>query len=166
MDATAQSAPLDSFLAPSAVAVIGASPDTGRIRGVLLQLLRANGYRGAIHPINPNHREINAARQVGVAGSVFEHHRRLIALRHAEPAVVDGDFTLLLPDDDQLFVFTRCHEQTELVVIANFSGQPADLPGVLLDRCAGAELLVGERTEPTMQPWESRVHRRQLPAGD
>lgn len=59
MDATAQSAPLDSFLAPSAVAVIGASPDTGRIRGVLLQSLRANGYRGAIHPINPNHREID-----------------------------------------------------------------------------------------------------------
>jgi len=117
-------------------------------------------------PVNPNHREINAAGQVGVAGSVFEHHRRLTALRHAEPAVVEGDFTLLLPNHEQLFVFTRCHEQTELVVIANFSGQPADLPGVLLDRCAGAELLVGERTEPTMQPWESRVHRRQLPAGD
>lgn len=111
-------------------------------------------------PVNPNHREINAARQVGVAGSVFEHHRRLIALRHEEPAVAHGDFTLLLPDHDQLFVFARCHEGTELVVVANFSGQPAVVPGALLDRCAEAELVIGDARGADLRPWESRVFRR------
>jgi oligo-1,6-glucosidase len=112
--------------------------------------------------INPNHVEINAARQVGVPGSVFEHHRRLIALRHEEPAVVHGDFTMLLPDDEQLFAFTRAHEGTELVVVANFSGRPAELPGVLADRCEGAELLIGDRRETDLLPWESRVYRRAI----
>jgi oligo-1,6-glucosidase len=28
---------------------------------------------------------------------VFAHHRRLIALRHADPVVALGDFTMLLP---------------------------------------------------------------------
>jgi oligo-1,6-glucosidase len=111
-------------------------------------------------PVNPNHREVNAARQVGVPGSVFEHYRRLIALRHEEPAVAHGDFTLLLPDHDQLFAFTRRHEGTELVVVANFSGQPAVVPGALLDRCAGAELVIGDRREADLRPWESRVYRR------
>jgi oligo-1,6-glucosidase len=110
-------------------------------------------------PVNPDHRQINAAAQVGVPGSVYEHHRHLIALRHEEPAVVYGDFTLLLPDDEQLFAFTRRHEETELVVVANFSGRPAELPGVLADRCEGAELLVGDRREVDLLPWESRVYR-------
>ena len=47
---------------------------------------------------NPNHAEINAAAQVGDPDSVFEHYRRLIALRHDEPVVAHGDFTMLLPD--------------------------------------------------------------------
>jgi len=110
-------------------------------------------------PVNPNHVDVNAASQVGAADSVFEHHRRLIALRHEEPVVALGDFTLLVPDHDQLFAFTRCHEATELVVVANFSGEPAELPGVLADRCAGAELLIGGRPDPTLTPWESRVYR-------
>jgi oligo-1,6-glucosidase len=111
-------------------------------------------------PVNPNHRDVNAARQVGVAGSVFDHYRKLIALRHEEPTVVTGDFTLLLPDDAQLFVFTRCHEATELAVVANFSGRPAQLPGVLADRCAGAELVIGDSRTTELRPWESRVYRR------
>jgi oligo-1,6-glucosidase len=112
--------------------------------------------------VNPNHREVNAAGQVGVPGSVFEHHRRLIALRHEEPAVVHGDFTMLLPYDEQLFTFARRHEATELVVVANFSGRPAELPGVLLNRCEGAELLIGDRREAGLLPWESRVYRRSV----
>jgi len=111
-------------------------------------------------PVNPNHREINAEGQVGVPGSVFEHHRRLVALRHDEPAVVHGDFTLRLADHDQLFAFTRRHEATELLVVANFSGRSARLPAALYDRWADAELLVGERRDAEMLPWESRVHRR------
>jgi oligo-1,6-glucosidase len=110
-------------------------------------------------PVNPNWREVNAARQVGVPGSVFEHHRALIALRHEEPAVVNGVFALLVPDDDQLFAFTRRDEHTELVVVANFSGRPAELPGVLVRRCAAAELVVGDSREPGLRPWESRVYR-------
>jgi oligo-1,6-glucosidase len=111
-------------------------------------------------PVNPNYREINAASQVGVPGSVFEHHRQLIALRHDEPAVAHGDFTLLLPEHEQLFVFTRRHEAVELVVVANFSGKTAELPDVLVERCADATLLVGDRTDADLLPWESRVYRR------
>jgi oligo-1,6-glucosidase len=111
-------------------------------------------------PVNPNHRDVNAARQVGVPGSVFEHHRRLIALRHEDPVVASGDFHLLVPDHDRLFAFTRELDGVELVVVANFCGRGTDLPVELIRRCEDAALVVGDHTGVTLRPWESRVYRR------
>ena len=51
-------ASLARFLAPASVAVIGASPDTGRIRGALFEAVRRGGYEGRIYPVNPSYREI------------------------------------------------------------------------------------------------------------
>ena len=76
-------------------------------------------------PVNPNHAEINAEAALADPDSVFHHYRRLIALRHEEPAVVHGDFTMLLEDDPQVYAFTRRHDGTELLVLANVSGEPA-----------------------------------------
>ena len=79
--------------------------------------------------INPDHTEVNAAAQVGDPASVFEHYRRLIALRHEDPVVTDGDFELLLPDHPSVWAFTRRGSDAELLVAANFS---SDVTGVRL----------------------------------
>ncbi|MBV9248675.1 MAG: acetate--CoA ligase family protein, partial [Acetobacteraceae bacterium] len=50
--------PLQSFFWPESIAVLGASPDTHRIRGRLLHQLRENGFPGRILPINPSYTEI------------------------------------------------------------------------------------------------------------
>ena len=57
--------------------------------------------------VNPNHTEINAEAARADPDSVFHHYRRLIELRHAEPVVAHGDFTMLLPDDERVYAFTR-----------------------------------------------------------
>ena len=62
--------------------------------------------------VNPNHTEINAAAQYDDPDSVFHHYRRLIELRHDEPAVAHGDFTMLVPDHEQLYAFTRTLDGT------------------------------------------------------
>ena len=49
--------------------------------------------------VTPNYTEINAANQVGVPGSVFEHYRALIALRHTDDAVALGTFRLFDAED-------------------------------------------------------------------
>jgi acyl-CoA synthetase (NDP forming) len=54
--------PLHSFFWPQSIAVLGASPDTHRIRGRLLHQLRENGYPGRILPINPSYQEIGGLR--------------------------------------------------------------------------------------------------------
>lgn len=47
---------------PRSVALVGASPDVARPNGRPLKYLRDHGYRGAIHPVNPNHGEIGGLR--------------------------------------------------------------------------------------------------------
>jgi oligo-1,6-glucosidase len=114
--------------------------------------------------VNPNYREINAAAGRADPDSVFHYYRRLIALRHTEPAVVDGDFTMLLPQDERLYAFTRRLGATELLVIGNFSGEPAR---PALDDAAAwsrAELLLTNLAPPppdlTLAPWQAVVYRR------
>jgi oligo-1,6-glucosidase len=118
-------------------------------------------------PVNPNHIEINAAAARADRDSVFHHYRRLIALRRDEPAVAHGDFTMLLPNDERVYAFTRRLGGTELLVLGNFSGDAvvAGLPEA--ERWAGAELIVGEAAgDPlSLRPWEGRVLRAR-PAPD
>ena len=58
-------------------------------------------------PVNPDHGEWNAAAQRGRPDSVLAHYRRLIALRHTLPVVALGDFTMVLPEHEHVYAFTR-----------------------------------------------------------
>ena len=120
--------------------------------------------------VNPNHREINAADAVADPQSVYHHYRRLIDLRHHEPVVALGRFTMLLADHPTIYAFTRRLDSTELLVLGNFSPEPvvADVPDA--DSWAAAELLVCTGREEldrpvdlTLEPWASRVYRRTAP---
>ncbi|GIE77765.1 glucohydrolase [Actinoplanes philippinensis] len=114
-------------------------------------------------PVNPNHREINAKAQRADPDSVFHYYRRLIELRKTEPAVAGGDFTMLLPDDERLYAFTRRLGGTELLVIGNFSGVEAHAP---IDGWDGAELVLTNLDEApkdlTLAPWQAVIYRRSV----
>jgi len=110
--------------------------------------------------VNPNHTEINAEAALADPDSVFHHYRKLIELRHTEPVVAHGDFTMLLPDHDQVYAFTRAFGGRELLVLGNFSGDAAP---VEINGWAGAELVLGNVADPepgVLAPWEARVYRR------
>jgi oligo-1,6-glucosidase len=117
-------------------------------------------------PVNPNYTKINAAAAVADPDSVFHHYRKLIELRHAEPAVVEGDFTMLLPNDERLYAFTRRLDRTELLVIGNFSAETVRAEIDDAAAWAAAELVLTNTATPahdlTLGPWEVVVYRRTL----
>ena len=118
--------------------------------------------------INPDHTTVNAAAQVGDPGSVFEHYRRLIALRHDDPVVTDGDFELLLPEHPAIWAFLRRTADAELLVAANFSADVVDAELPLdPDWTAASVVLTSLDDTPLrpppglkLRPWESAVWRR------
>ena len=115
-------------------------------------------------PVHPNHTEVNAASQYDDPDSVFTHHQRLIALRHEDPVVVDGRFTMLLPDDEQLWAYTRTLGGTTLLVVANLSDEPVDVSDTELAPWLDEEVVLdsgpGGASDRVLPPWAARVRRR------
>jgi oligo-1,6-glucosidase len=112
------------------------------------------------HPwlgVNPNHAWINAEAALADEDSVFHHYRRLIALRHELPVIAEGDFTMLLADDERVYAFTRALDGVSLLVVGNFSGDATvvDVPG-----WEDAEPLIGS-AGLTLGPWEGKALLRQ-----
>jgi oligo-1,6-glucosidase len=111
-------------------------------------------------PVNPNHAEINAAAQRDDPDSVMHHYRRLIELRHHDPIVVHGDFTMVLADHDTVYAFTRRFGDGELLVMVNVSSNPCTAPIPGARRWADADVVLGGPYRDSMAPWEYRVLRR------
>ena len=116
-------------------------------------------------PVNPNHVEVNAEAERADPRSVFHHYRRLVALRHEDPVVRLGDFTMLLPDDPHVYAFERSLDGSRLLVVGNFTGDERTVE--LGEGWHDASLVLGNLAEPsavvagrvTLRPWEAWVRR-------
>ena len=123
--------------------------------------------------VNPNYTEINARSQLQDENSVFHYYKKLIHLRKENSIFVDGDFTLLLPEDENIFAYVREYEGRKLLVAANFTdkevecpllkewGVPADEDGAAKSRDNGVKLLIHNYNDlPTQQklrPYEAMI---------
>ena len=77
--------------------------------------------------VNPNYVKINAREQMEREDSVFHYYQKLISLRKKEPVIIYGTFELLMPEDEDIFMYTRTYEQEKLLVICNFSQREREL---------------------------------------
>lgn len=100
--------------------------------------------------VNPDYAEVNAQ----TSGDLYDTFARLIALRHAEPALVYGDFRDRMPDHPHLFVYERTIGGEGFVVALNFSNedQPYELPDSVIFSNYGD-------ISPALRGWEARVCR-------
>jgi oligo-1,6-glucosidase len=90
--------------------------------------------------LNPNYREINAEEQTQRTDSVFAFYQSLIRLRKTMDIITYGSFELLLPDDPDLFVYTRSYNGEELLVVCNFARTERTFS--LPRRFHGADILI------------------------
>nr|MBQ8243763.1 alpha-glucosidase [Oscillospiraceae bacterium] len=74
-------------------------------------------------PVNPNYTAINAEEALKDPDSVFHYYRKLIELRKNYSVFRDGTFTLLCPEDEKIFAYTRDTKYAHLLVVCNFTGE-------------------------------------------
>jgi len=121
------------------------------------------GFSEATPWIEPcaNWREVNVATDRADPEGVFEHYRRLIALRRERPIVVHGRYRPYLRGHAQIMAYTRSLGDEALAVMANLSESPCEieLPAALrvegetLIASHGARSLAGPRL--TLAPYEN-----------
>ena len=111
-------------------------------------------------PVNENHAFINAEAALADPDSIFNYYQKLIALRKPGPEFRDGSFTLLAPEDEKVFAYTRDTDQGHLLVVCNFTGREAafEIPQAFQK----GELLIANYpdTAPVLRPYEAKILRR------
>lgn len=114
--------------------------------------------------VNPNYKEINAAAQTDDEDSVFNYYRKLIRLRRENDIIVYGHYELLMPDDEQVFMFTRSLDGHKLLTICNYSG--ANAAAQISEEFQGCDnVLIGNYVNEGvlgktlgLKPYEARVY--------
>ena len=113
--------------------------------------------------VNPNYPAINAAAQTGDPDSVFSYYKKLIALRHSDPVMVDGVYALIDEGDPNVYAYTRALGDEKLVVLCNWSAEEQKVPAEAAALIANAkELVIGncpDTSKETLQPYEAVVYR-------
>ncbi|WP_037034540.1 alpha-glucosidase [Rahnella sp. WP5] len=114
-------------------------------------------------PANSNYREINVAQQREDKHSVLNFYRALIRLRRQMPALIEGNYQLLLPSHPHIYAYLRTLENQQILVIGNFSACPQEVDSQQL-ALEDAQLLLGNYQEEgalhILRPYETRIYQR------
>ena len=70
--------------------------------------------------VNKNYDEINAKQCLEDENSIFHHYRKLINIRKNNDTIIYGDYTLLCPEDENIFAYTRELNGDKILVVCNF----------------------------------------------
>ena len=113
-------------------------------------------------PVNPNYTQINAQAALQDPDSVFWYYKRLIELRKSYAVFAQGDFTLLEENHPHLFVYQRCTEKEQMLVVCNFAAQ--EVPWERPDEWKEAKALIANYPQPAqgmLRPWEAVILHRE-----
>ena len=113
--------------------------------------------------VNPNYGEINAADQIGREDSVFSFYKELVKLRKEKPVIVNGEYRLLDPESEDVFVYERSFHEEHLLVVCSFAEK--ELLWRLQEKMAGqaAKRVIGNYEgqqwgpELMLRPYEASV---------
>ena len=108
-------------------------------------------------PVNPNYTEINAEAALADPNSIFHYYKKLIQLRKTYDVFRSGAFTLLCPEDEKIFAYTRDTEEEHILVVCNFTDETLtyDVPSNFWE----TEMLINNYVEesPKLRPYESVI---------
>jgi len=108
-------------------------------------------------PVNENYRFLNAQAALKDPDSVFYHYQKLIRLRKQLPVFRDGSFTLLVPEDEMCFAYTRDTQTQHMLVVCNFTGKTATFR--IPEAYRTGEVLISNYPEPgeELRPYEAYI---------
>lgn len=77
--------------------------------------------------VNKNYKFINAEDCLQDKDSIFYHYKKLIDIRKHNDTIIYGDYKLLLPEDKNVFAYSRKLNGDKIVVVCNFYDKEVNL---------------------------------------
>ena len=77
--------------------------------------------------VNKNYKFINAEDCLQDKDSIFYHYKKLIDIRKHNDTIIYGDYKLLLPEDKNVFAYSRKLNGDKIVVVCNFYNKEVNL---------------------------------------
>jgi oligo-1,6-glucosidase len=116
--------------------------------------------------VNPCYSQINLQKDLEDPAGVFQGYQELIRIRKDHPVILDGELCFYMENDPQIVAYTRENEEEILLILANLSGEAAELnlPGALTGKnwkllfAGRPECSFGLKAKKSMAPWESEVY--------
>ena len=107
--------------------------------------------------VNPNHTEINAEAALSDPNSIFHYYRKLIELRKTYDIFREGTFSLLCPEDENIFAYTRDTDKDHLLVVCNFTDK--QLPFAVPKVFQAAKTLISNYADAAdvLRPYEAKM---------
>ena len=81
--------------------------------------------------LSDRYQEINVKKALEKNDSVFYYYKDLICLRHEEELLTEGDYQLLLPEDEKIFAYLRTSDKEQWIVVANLSDDTVSTEGLV-----------------------------------
>ena len=81
--------------------------------------------------LSDRYQEINVKKALEKNDSVFYYYKDLIRLRHGEELLTEGDYQLLLPEDEKIFAYLRTSDKEQWIVVANLSEDTVSTEGLV-----------------------------------
>jgi len=75
--------------------------------------------------INDNSRTVNVAVEEKDPNSCLNYFRKMVLLRKSNPVLIYGTYKLLVPNDSQVYAYTRTFGVHKILVLMNFSAKEA-----------------------------------------
>ncbi|GEN53470.1 glycoside hydrolase family 13 protein [Halobacillus faecis] len=114
--------------------------------------------------INSNYKTINVADQQDDPHSILNHYKEMIRLKKQYDLFTYGTYELILPDDKQIYAYTRTLDGKTAIVIANLTKNTAAFQSSY--KLNSKDLILSnlivdkhvDETRFTLKPFESRVY--------
>jgi alpha-glucosidase len=78
--------------------------------------------------VAPNYKTHNVASETTDPNSILNFYRRLLQLRRDQPALRDGEYVALNPEDPNVFAFLRSFKGEAVLVVLNMSRESHTVP--------------------------------------
>ncbi|MBB5019266.1 glycosidase [Chitinivorax tropicus] len=101
-------------------------------------------------PLVGNHRTHHVGAQLRRADSLLNTYKQLITLRNDTPALSVGAFRQLSQAHEPVFMFTRSHEQSTMLVVLNLAARPMSVK-LPVDQCDAWQIKLAL---PALKAWQ------------